>query len=467
MMNTIFTFLGSQLILLTGIALGVALIVYILLQRHTPPVTIAWLLAIIFLPYVGVPLYLFLGGRKVSRIIAKKGRLDLKGIDLPTSQGTSPIRRLLRAYGLPGPCGNNALEMLDSGEIAYQRLVELLEQAKTTINIAIYFYGKDAVAEDIRDRLTAKAAQGMRVRILLDGVGSLHTHRRFFRKLLKAGGQVAYFIPLLHRPFRGRANLRNHRKTILIDNHIVWTGGLNIGCEYMGPTPTPERWRDLSFILQGPAVKTYSEVFRVDWEFAAEESIEAVAGLLPCEATSPSHTTIAQVVPSGPDLPHDGLYDAIITAAFVAQQRLWIVSPYFVPDHALAQALKIAAQRGVDICILVPERSNHILADLVRGCYLRELQQAGASIFQYTAGMMHAKLLLKDDDLAMIGSANMDVRSLFLDYEIATLFYDPESIRQVEAWIQETRRDCRQGVLKASMPRRLVEGIMHIMAPVV
>ena len=135
--------------------------------------------------------------------------------------------------------------------------------------------------------------------------------------------------------------------------------------------------------------------------------------------------------------------------------------------RTLLFALKIAAQRGVDICILVPERSNHILADLVRGCYLRELQQAGASIFQYTAGMMHAKLLLKDDDLAMIGSANMDVRSLFLDYEIATLFYDPESIRQVEAWIQETRRDCRQGVLKASMPRRLVEGIMHIMAPVV
>ena len=466
MMATIFTFLGSQLILLVGIALGVALAVYIVLQRHTPQVTIAWLLAIVFLPYVGVPLYLFLGGRKVHRTIAKKGRLDLKGVDLPTSQGTSPIRRLLRAYGLPGPCMNSKLEILNSGEIAYTRLVELIEQARTSISIAVYFYGKDAVAEDIRDRLTGKAAQGIQVRILLDGVGSLHTHRRFFRKLLKAGGQVAYFIPLLHRPFRGRTNLRNHRKMVLIDNQSVWTGGLNIGHEYMGPTPIQKRWRDLSFILQGPAVKTYSEVFRGDWEFAAEESIESAAEMPPCESTSLDHT-IAQVVPSGPDLPHDGLYDAIITAAFVAKQRLWIVSPYFVPDHALAQALEISAQCGVEVRILVPNRSNHILADLVRGCYLRELQQAGASVFQYTAGMMHAKLLLKDNDLAMIGSANMDVRSLFLDYEVATLFYDSESIRQVEAWIEETRQDCKQGVLKASMPRRLAEGVMHIMAPVV
>ena len=222
----------------------------------------------------------------------------------------------------------------------------------------------------------------------------------------------------------------------------------------------------MSFVLQGPAVATYSEVFRVDWEFAAEESLEAVKALAPCELKFSGHA-IAQVVPSGPDLPHDALYDTIVTMAFLAQKRLWIVTPYFVPDHALAQALELAARRGVDVRIVVPERSNHLLADLVRGCYLRELQQAGAKVLLYTPSMLHAKLLLKDDDVALLGTANMDVRSLFLDYEIATLFYDQESIRQVESWTQETLRDCRSGVPEVSTLRRLFEAVLHITAPLV
>ncbi len=458
--------LHTQLILLIGIVLGITLVVHLLLQRHTPPVTIAWLLAIIFLPYVGVPLYLFLGGRKVRRTTAKKGPLDLSGIDLPPSEGTGPIRHLLQAYGLPAPCGHNQLEMLGSGEDAYHRLVQLIDQAQQSIHIAIYVFAQDPVARDIRDRLVRKASEGIQVRLLLDGVGSLHTTHRFFRPLIKAGAKVAYFIPLLHRPFRGRTNLRNHRKIILIDNRSVWTGGRNIGFDYMGPAPARRRWRDLSFILQGPAVKKYIEVFRADWKFASGESIASPTTLLPCDAPVPLQA-IVQVVPSGPDLPHDALYDAIVTMAFTAQRRLWIVSPYFVPDQALAQALEIAARRGVDVRILVPQRSNYILADWVRGCYLRELQRAGASIYLYTAGMLHAKLLLKDDDLAMIGSANMDVRSLFLDYEIAAFFYDQQSIEEVEAWTRETLQDCRRGALDVSMQRRLFEGVMHIIAPVV
>lgn len=465
-MQAILTFLGSQLILLVGIALGISLVVYILLQRHTPQVTIAWLLAIVFVPYIGVPLYLFLGGRKVHRTIARKGRLDLREIDLPVSEGTGPIRRLLQTYGLPAPSSRNELEMLGSGVKAYQRLVESIEQAKVSIHISIFVYGKDAVARDIRDRLCAKAAAGVQVRILLDGVGSLHTHRRFFRKLTKAGGQVAYFIPLLRRPFRGRTNLRNHRKIVVIDDTCVWSGGRNIGAEYMGPTPSTDQWRDLSFMLYGSAAAHYSEVFRADWAFAANESLNPIASPPSCRHPL-SVDTIVQVIPSGPDLPHDALYDTIVSMAFNAQERLWIVTPYFVPDHPLAQALEIAAHRGVDVRILVPERSNHLLADLVRGCYLRQLQSAGAKVYLYTPGMLHAKLLIKDDDLAMIGTANMDVRSLFLDYEIAALFYDAESIGQVEAWTQETLQDCRLGVAEVSTPRRIFEGALHIVAPVV
>lgn len=465
-MESAFSVILTQLVLLLGVILGIALVVHVLLQRQTPPVTIAWLLAIVLLPYVGVPLYLLLGGRKVRRTRARKEQIDLRRIDLPRLDGTGPVRDLLQAYGLPSPCTGNQMDLLESGQNAYDRLIELIDEAQTCINVAMYIFGTDEVAKEIRDRLVAKADQGVAVRVLLDGVGSLHTHWRYFRPLLKAGGQVSYFMPLLHRPFRGRTNLRDHRKIVIVDNRKVWTGGRNIGADYMGPEPDPNQWRDLSFVLEGPAVKKYSEVFRADWEFASGESI-SVPSTPSSEPSAMSADAIVQVIPSGPDLAHDGLYDAIVTTAFMARERLWIVSPYFVPDQALAQALEITARRGVDVRIIVPQRSNYKLADMVRGCYLRELQRAGASIFLYRPGMLHAKLLIKDDDLAMVGSANMDVRSLFLDYEIAAFFYDRASIAKIEAWTADTLRDCRRGVREASMIHRLFEGVFHILAPVV
>lgn len=463
-MLILFSLVEKHLFLLLGIGLGIVLVVHILLRRQSSSVTLAWLLAIVFLPYIGVPLYLILSGRKVRRTTARKGRLDLSGIELPASEGTGPVRRLLKAYGVPGPCANNAFELLGSGEEACKSLIQLIEEAHSSIYISIYAFNTDPIAEDIRDRLAKKAMQGVDVRLLLDGVGSLHTHRRFFHSLVKAGGRLAYFIPLLHRPFRGRTNLRNHRKIALFDCKRVWSGGRNIGTEYMGPSPTVDRWHDLSFVLHGPAVKHYAEVFRADWEFAAGEVLEPSSAIPLCDLQSEALAAV-QVVPSGPDVPNDALYDAIITTAFNAEQRLWIASPYFVPDQALAQALEITARRGVDVRIIVPARSNYAMADMIRGRYLRSLQQAGAKIYLYLPRMMHAKILLKDDDLVIVGTANMDVRSLFLDYEIAAFFFDTGSIEAVESWINDTFRDCRQGVKDASMLRNLLEAVIHIMAP--
>ena len=463
-MLVVFSLIQKHIFLLLGIGLGVVLVAHILLRRQSSSVTLAWLLAIVFLPYIGVPLYLILSGRKVRRAAVRKGRLDLSGIELPASEGTGPVRRLLKAYGVPGPCANNAVELISSGEEAYRSLIRLIEEAHTSIYIAIYAFNKDPVAEDIRVRLAEKAMQGVDVRLLLDGVGSLHTHRRFFHSLVKAGGHLAYFIPLLHRPFRGRTNLRNHRKIALFDDKRVWTGGRNIGTEYMGPSPMVNRWHDLSFVLHGPAVKHYAAVFRSDWEFAADEVMELSSTIPPCDLQSEALAAV-QVVPSGPDVPNDALYDAIITTVFNAERRLWIASPYFVPDQALAQGLEITARRGVDVRIIVPAKSNYAMADMVRGRYLHNLQQAGAKIYLYLPRMMHAKVLLKDDDLAMIGTANMDVRSLFLDYEIAAFFYDTGSIEAVESWINDTFRDCRQGVKEVSMLRNLLEAVIHIMAP--
>ena len=256
---------------------------------------------------------------------------------------------------------------------------------------------------------------------------------------------MAFFLPVIHRPFRGRTNLRNHRKIAIADGQRVIAGGTNIASEYIGPTPKPGRWRDLSFLLEGPAVRHYEEVFRMDWAFATGEQL-AIHPESGRPVAGNGESTTVQVVPSGPDVPGDPLYDAILSAAFAAKSRLWFVTPYFVPDDALAQALSLSAHRGIDLRILMPARSNHLMADLVRGTYLRDIQEAGGKILLYTKGMVHAKLMIMDDELAMVGSANIDMRSLYLNYETAMFIYSPNDVFAAESWVQGLAADTVQGV---------------------
>ena len=220
-------------------------------------------------------------------------------------------------------------------------------------------------------------------------------------------------------PFRGRTNLRNHRKAVIADGSRVWAGGANIAAEYIGPTHDPLRWRDLSFLLEGPATRHYRNIFLSDWQFATRQNP------LPSDEADFKAPEIighaaVQVVPSGPDVNRDPLYSAMISAVFQARKYIRIVTPYFVPDETLVQALHMAVHRGVKLQILVPGKSNHWLADMARGPYLRDLQAAGGSILLYPYGMLHGKAMLVDDTLAVIGSANFDMRSLFLNYRITS-----------------------------------------------
>jgi len=247
---------------------------------------------------------------------------------------------------------------------------------------------------------------------------------------------------------------------VIADDCQVMAGGANIASEYLGPFPDANRWRDLSFILEGPAVNQFAEVFRSDWKFAGGDV------LAPLQVSAPpvGGDAVVQVVPSGPDAPGDPVYDALLSAAFTAQKRIWIVTPYFVPDDALAQALRLAARRGVDVRILVPERSNHSLADQARGTYLREVQSAGGTIYFFTAGMVHAKAVLVDD-LAVLGSANLDMRSLFLNFEIAVFVYRGEVLRDLERWFLALGDQVRVGAQEIGAVGEIFEGVVRLFAP--
>jgi len=267
------------------------------------------------------------------------------------------------------------------------------------------------------------------VRILVDGVGGLRSWP-MVRRLRAAGAHVEWFVPPLHRPLHGRTNLRNHRKLVIADAARLWIGGRNLGAEYFAGTGTAPAWVDLSIDTAGPLAMAIDSTFRSDWAFATGERLD------PPPATTPGPIiNHAQPVPSGPDYADDTLQAVLLLACYRAHASIAIATPYFVPDETLLQALCLAARRGVTVRLLLPARSNHRLADLARGRSLQQAAAAGVQIHTYP-GMLHAKLIIVDAAWLLLGSANFDSRSLFLNYELMIAFREPGVLADMLAWFE-------------------------------
>jgi cardiolipin synthase A/B len=453
--------LGSHLLVVLGFALGGVLVVHVLMQKRPTGSRLAWLLAIILIPYVGVPLYLVFGGRKLKRHAQKKRPLYA---DRSRVVVDGYVARVLCALGAPPPSQQNRVVLLPDGEIAFKTVIDALEQATESIAISTLIFANDEVGQAIGAVLQRKARGGVAVRVLIDAIFSFRTGHHQIAALRAAGVRVAWFMPLWQvLPFRGSANLRLHRKIILIDGQLAVVGGMNLAREYMGPTPLPGRWRDLASCITGPAVTDIATVFAADWLFASGETMPLSAA---ATIRDPSLTAQAevQVVGSGPDVEGDLIYDALLSGVFEARERLWIATPYYVPDEALERAVALAVRRQVDVRILVPARSNHITADLAGAGYLRELAQAGAKVLCYQPGMMHGKIVLVDNCLGVFGSANFDMRSLFLNYEIALLYSSAPEIAALDAWFRSLLPACTD-LPKVGRPRLALEAVAQLIAP--
>ena len=283
--------------------------------------------------------------------------------------------------------------------------------------------------------------------------------RRTLKPLLEAGGEIVSFMPILHMPFSGRTNLRNHRKIAIFDDEKVWAGGANIGREYISPiSDDVESWKDLSFVIEGPSVSLFSEIFQSDWAFASE--IKIVPSSLAIKQSSSKGISI-QIVPSGPDIEGDPLYHTILSATYKAEKNLYIVTPYFVPEHTLVEAISIAAHRGVEVYVIVPEHSNSVLADLARGSYLRQLVKSGVKVLCYPT-MIHAKAVLVDGELAIIGSANIDMRSLLYNFEVATLIYNKTTVNKLDQWYRQLITSCKPPPLKINIIQDSLESLARL-----
>lgn len=451
--------LFAHLLPTLGFILAVALLAHVLRERRSPAATTAWLLVIVLVPYLGVPAYLVLGGRKLRRMIRAKGLLEKTPRTEPAHPPPAELLIPASAHGGFAPATGNHLTLLTRGDGAFEQAKALIDAANDHVYVATFILGRDASGDALVEALTKKAAAGVTVRLLLDALGCVHINRAALADFHRAGGRSARFMPMLHLPLRGRANLRNHRKMILVDGREGMIGGMNLAAEYMGPAGDKNYWQDLSAAVTGPVVAQLETVFRSDWKFAHGET-------LPLPVAAPGDgPTLLQLVASGPDVAGDTIHDAVLTALCKTTRRLWIVTPYFVPDEPLAEALCLAARRGIDIRIILPRHSNHRLADLARESYLTQLQESGATVLLYSERMLHAKAVLVDDRIAMVGSANMDMRSLLLNYELALCIYDSPIAAQLAQWAESLAATCTTRDRRRRADRELLDGVGRLFAP--
>ncbi len=407
------------------LAIALSLLAYVLTtrserERRPPAVAIAWVLGMIALPYLALPAYLLFGRRKLGRRISPWSGVAGRGLHWADD--------LVESFGQP-PAATAQVTLHADGEAARTALFATVQAAGKHLDICTYILGDDEFGRELSRRLIEAARRGVRVRLLIDGVGALPLPRSWLRELNAACVETAVFSPLLARRTPAPRNLRNHRKWVIADAARLWAGGRNLAAAYFTGTSGAPPWLDLSFDLQGPTAAAAATQFEADWRAAGGRH-----GAWPAPVPLLGADALTQFLPSGPDQSEDTVHALLIGACYRATRRISAVTPYFVPDTGLETALRLAARRGVQIDLCIPAASNHRLADFARHRALRSLSGAGVRV-HLLPRMVHAKAAVFDESLALCGSANLDSRSLLLNYESAVIFYGRRQIDWLAAWI--------------------------------
>ena len=463
-------FLGRWGLTVHGMVTAAGLAFYVVAshtrrQRRHPSAAVAWVVSLALMPYVALPMYLLFGSRKVPRQAPARTAPAAPAHGCPSGALAPQFQHLAAAMGLPHAAAYRQLAIHQDGQQALQALRAVIDGARRTLDVSTFLLGRDALGQDVMARLMRQARSGVQVRLLVDGIGAYLGGRPDLKPLAAAGVRVALFVSPFGSPLPGRTNLRNHRKMVIADGQRLWTGGRNLAAEYfVGDAatrrPTPA-WIDLSFDCCGDLAAQARQCYEQDWAFATQGARHAAA---PQAEPVPACGTGAQLVASGPDQAEDTLYALLIASCFSARQRIVAVTPYFVPDAALLMALTLAARRGVAVDLLLPRRSNHLLADMARPAALRELDAAGARVW-LLGTMVHAKAVVVDHDLALAGSANLDERSLFLNYELMVAFFEPAEVERFADWIARQRATAsRYRAQRPGMLRELLEGMVRWLA---
>ena len=463
---TILDLIGRHWELLDALLVAIGLVIYVaashsLHQRRHPSAAIAWVMGILLVPYITLPLYLAFGSRKVLMPRPAKG---IRRIAVPVSVTHATAARsqqLGMAMGLPDPVAYEGLTIHEDGVQSLNALRRIIDGASRTLEVCTFLLGRDVLGDEIGERLKKRAREGLRVRLLIDGIGIYLGGYPDLNGFRDAGVEVVRFVPPFRSPKRGRTNLRNHRKMLIADDVHLWCGGRNLAAEYFEGDSRPilgrKPWVDLSFDLSGELACQALQQFEQDWAFATERPANDCCV---SESQTLGAGSLAQLVASGPDRPDDTILTLLISGCFTSQRRMLMVTPYFIPDMSLLTALSLAARRGIEIDLVLPARSNHHLADFARHRLLRELVEAGGRVWLYPQ-MIHAKAIVIDDEFALSGSANIDGRSLYLNYEMMVAFYDRKAVRGFARWVEARKQEAVPYVpRRPGMARELAEGLL-------
>lgn len=456
----------------------------LLLEYRNPSKAVAWLSVLFILPIIGFVMYYFLAkeythrkkvrrkGRRVIEEIRRAYTLRAKKADAGDAIHRSDIYKEHRLFGLlsnipSSPLTScNRVDVYRDAEGTYEAMLRAMETARSFIHLEFYIFRHDRIGRRFQEMMIRKAREGVQVRLLVDGIGSYQLSGEYVNELVRNGIEVHSFLPPLIAFFDKRINYRNHRKIVVIDGVVGFLGGINIGDEYLGADPKMGYWRDTHIRLEGESVYYLQHTFAKDWGFASGEPLTDSI-YFPEHACEGEDTV--QIIASGPDDPLDAVLEVFFGAMAVARHRIYIATPYFIPDPSIGMALKTAAVSGVDVRIIMPGVPDAQIVHWASHSYVQELLQAGVRFYHYRKGFIHAKTLIIDRIMATVGTANMDMRSFFSNFEILAVLYDRDTIQRLEADFMADLHDSEEIVLaefeKRSKVQRAKEKIARLLSP--
>lgn len=477
---------------------GIVLSINIILENRDPTKTMAWLLIFIVLPGVGLIIYCFLGRnirkrklfhtQKLASDIKENNlfknmesieelveleQISIKNNKLLDDRNYEEIKKkvvsLLLNTGKFPFTSNNDVKIFIDGNEKFESLLKDIENAKEHIHLEYFIIKNSDIGIKIKDLLIKKAKSGVKVKILYDDVGCWRFwfHRKFFNDMKKVGIQISAFLPATFPFIGGKLNYRNHRKIVIIDGHIGYTGGINIGDEYMGKNKKFGYWRDTHIRIEGSSVYMLQMVFLIDWYYTTKK-----AEFEPKYFPKLEHkgNSMIQVVATGPDSDWEAIHYAYFSAICNAKERVYIETPYFIPDEGLLRALKSAALSGVDVRIIFPSIADHKIVHQASYSYFDDILKSGGKVYLYNKGFIHSKLIIIDDKIASTGSANMDLRSFMLNFEINAFIYDKDIINKISDDFFEDLKNSKEVDLEVFQNRPFIkkwaESVARLFSPI-
>lgn len=461
-------------------------IIIVFFQRRDPKSVWAWLLLLYFVPVLGFVFYLLLGQdfhkRKMFRMKELEDHLSeairqqehrlktasLDELDEEIKDYTDLIMYNLETSGAV-LTNDNDVDFYIDGQEKYRALAEDLRRAEHFIHIQYYIIKNDVLFQQIKDILIEKAAQGVEVRILFDAMGCRSVSHKFWRELNRKGIMTAEFFPAILGRLQLRINYRNHRKIVVIDNKVAYVGGFNIGKEYVDLDDKFGHWRDTHLRIQGNAVLSLQARFILDWNYAAHENLLQNQDLFEQAESGNRDFCEMQIISSGPDNMTQQIRDNYLRLITKAEKSIYIQTPYFIPDESILNALLIAVRSGIEVNIMIPCMPDHPFVYWATYSYIGDMVMAGAKCYTYNNGFLHSKGIVVDGEVLCYGTANMDIRSFSLNFEVNAVVYDQKKALEMEEIFREDLKVCRQITRDSYAERKLTlrvkEQVCRLMSP--